>query len=77
MNDLLTERELRILRLTAEGHTEGEIAAELGYVAGYIGDLRWRINQKLGARRTAHAVHLAYQRGLLTVNAPAEGTGEP
>jgi DNA-binding NarL/FixJ family response regulator len=63
--ETLTERELDILRLIAEGRSNAEIAASLylglGTVKGHIAD----ILSKLAASDRAQAAVTAYRRGLL------------
>jgi len=57
--DLLTERELQFLRLTANGHS-GESAARALHVSHHtVKTHHARIYTKLGARSRAHAVALA------------------
>lgn len=61
----LTARELDTLRRIAEGLTYPEICRalfiEIGTVKFHAGNIR----KKLGANTLAHAVAIAYQRGLL------------
>ena len=61
----LTDRELAVLRLYANGEKESAVASELGLshhtVYGHARNMR----QKLGARTIPHAVHLAHEYGLL------------
>lgn len=61
----LTERQLQVLDLVKVGQTDGEIARSL-----WIGERTAKrhvrdILSKLDARNRAHAVHIAYQRGIL------------
>lgn len=61
----LTDREMEILTLYAEGWQEKDIVAELRLsrhtVYGHMKNARHR----MGARTIAHAVHLAHQNGML------------
>jgi DNA-binding NarL/FixJ family response regulator len=59
----LTERELEILNLLAQGNTNKLIAAELGFSESLIKQELVRIFDKLGAKDRAHAVMLAIERG--------------
>ena len=61
----LTERELEILTLLAQGNTNKLIAAELGFSESLIKQELVRIFDKLGAKDRAHAVMLAVERGLV------------
>ncbi|MEY4245946.1 MAG: hypothetical protein RLZZ245_3531 [Verrucomicrobiota bacterium] len=62
----LTERELEILNLLAQGNSNKLIAAELGFSESLIKQELVRIFDKLGAKDRAHAVMLAIDRGLVT-----------
>ncbi|MCG6499437.1 helix-turn-helix transcriptional regulator [Kitasatospora sp. A2-31] len=55
----LTERELQVLRLTANGHTTAYIAHILGLSRGTVTNIRTTTHRKLGARDTAHSIGLA------------------
>ncbi|MEU5496135.1 response regulator transcription factor [Streptomyces griseofuscus] len=61
----LTDHELRVLRLVALGHTHQEIAEELVMTAKGVTPTVNRAIHKIGARNAPHAVHLAYQAGIL------------
>jgi DNA-binding NarL/FixJ family response regulator len=68
--EMLTERELEVLRLMATGRSNGEIAAEL-----YLGEATVKTHvghvlAKLSARDRVQAVVVAYESGLVT---PGEG----
>jgi DNA-binding NarL/FixJ family response regulator len=62
---LLTERELQVLRLVAQGATSRDIAASLFLSTKTVDNHRSRILEKLQARNKADAVALAIRRGLL------------
>lgn len=64
--DPLTRREEEILLGLADGLMVNEIAAELHIAAETAKGHAQSLRQKLGARNAAHAVALAYHRGLLT-----------
>lgn len=61
----LTERELEILSLLAQGNSNKLIAAGLGFSESLIKQELVRIFDKLGAKDRAHAVMLAVERGLV------------
>lgn len=61
----LTARELDVLSRAANGATNAETAAALGLTADTIKTHMSRAYSKLGVRDRAHAVSVAYQRGLL------------
>lgn len=61
----LTERELEILSLLAQGNSNKLIAAELGFSESLIKQELVRMFDKLGAKDRAHAVMLAVERGLV------------
>lgn len=61
----LSPREREVLRLVAEGRTNGEIAQRLGIGVETAKGLVERTFRKLGARRRAEAVAAAYERGFL------------
>lgn len=61
----LSERETEVLRLTAEGKTNKEVAAELGLGDSSVKTYLARIFAKLGATDRTQAVTIALQRGIL------------
>ncbi len=61
----LTDREKQVLRLTAEGATSAEIAAELVISLKTVNGHLDRIRDKTGCRRRAELASLAYRRGLV------------
>jgi len=64
----LTERELKILALLAEGQRLPEIARALGLtVRGFYG-IRQLMFAKLGARTDSHAAAIGFRRGLLALD---------
>jgi two-component system response regulator NreC len=64
-DDLLTAREVEVLRLIALGHTSVEIAHKLQLSARSVETHRVRIHNKLGLRTRADLVRYALGRGLL------------
>jgi DNA-binding NarL/FixJ family response regulator len=61
----LTQRELEVLRLMAEGKSNPEIAAALGRAEGTMKIHVQNILQKLGAADRTQAVTLALRRGII------------
>ena len=58
MSQELTDREVEILTLIAEGLTNAEIAGALDCATNTIEAHKYRMFAKLGARNSAHAVAL-------------------
>ncbi len=65
ISDLLTARELEILKLLADGLSNKEIANQLSLSVNTIKMYASRIYQKLGVSRRTEAVALARKRGIL------------
>jgi DNA-binding NarL/FixJ family response regulator len=64
---ILTPRELAVLELLAEGHTNREIAAALYISASTAGVHVSNILRKLGAKRRVDAAGIAHKMGLLPI----------
>ena len=65
LDEPLTERELEVLHLIAEGFSDREIAETLILATGTIKGYGASIRQKLGAHSRTHAVTIARELGLL------------
>jgi two-component system response regulator NreC len=65
-DDLLTTREVEVLRLIARGHTSVEIAGKLHISPRTVESQRARIHSKLGLATRAELVGYALERSLLT-----------
>jgi DNA-binding NarL/FixJ family response regulator len=63
--DSLTPRELEVLKLIAEAHTNREIAATLGLAEKTIESHRANLLAKLGMRDRVELVRYAIRRGLV------------
>jgi DNA-binding CsgD family transcriptional regulator len=64
----LDERELRLLRMKAEGARAIDIAPQLHLSPGGVLSLTQRIVHRLGARNIAQAIHLAHELGLFALD---------
>ncbi|TNC19086.1 helix-turn-helix domain-containing protein [Amycolatopsis alkalitolerans] len=64
----LTDREVQVLNGLTVGKTSLEIGADLGLSEDTVKTHLRRLYGKLGAHDRAHAVALAYRRGVLTVD---------
>ncbi len=63
----LTERELAVLHLIAQGHSNKSIGDQLHIAEGTVKAHVNSILSKLNARDRTHAVTIAYQRGLISL----------
>ncbi len=61
----LTPREIEVLRLVAEGHTNGRIASKLAISEATVKTHLLRTFEKLGVNDRTRAVTLAMERGIL------------
>jgi DNA-binding response OmpR family regulator len=61
----LTGREQQVLTLLADGFTPAQVAEDLTISPSTVGTHIEHIYEKLGARTRAHAVGIAFRRGLL------------
>lgn len=61
----LSPREFEVLRLAAEGNSNGDIGRLLGIGENAVKTHTKRLYAKLGARDRANAVLIGYRRGLL------------
>ena len=63
--DRLTDREVGVLTLLAEGKESGQVAIVLGLSVHTVRDHMKRIRLKLDARSSAHCVAIAFRAGVL------------
>jgi DNA-binding CsgD family transcriptional regulator len=68
----LSERQMQVLALVAEGRTDNEIAIQLGLSAKTISSYVQHIRNRFGAQSRAQAVALAIRQGLLPGQDPLE-----
>jgi len=68
--DSLTSREREVLQLIAEGHTNKEIAGQLGLSVKTIEAHRTRVMEKLGIHNVAGLTRYAIRKGITSVDAP-------
>lgn len=61
----LSDREIAVLRLVAEGHATSEIASELCYSERTIKNVIQGITMRLNLRNRSHAVAYAMRQGLI------------
>lgn len=74
----LTTRELRVLRLVAQGMENRQIATELFLAEATVKSHLTRLFTRMGAVNRAHAVALGYQAKLLVPGQPkVAGTPRP
>ncbi|MBI2955450.1 MAG: response regulator transcription factor [Chloroflexi bacterium] len=64
--ELLSDREIDVLRLTAEGHTAAEIAEQLSLSVKTVETYRGRIMEKLKLQSRSDLVRYALRKGLLS-----------
>ena len=67
-SNLLSIREIEIVRLIAREYSNKEIARVLYITVGTVETHRRNIFQKMGAKNMAGLIHRAYQLGILRVD---------
>lgn len=72
-HETLTTREREVLQLSAEGHTNSEIAARLGISPRTAETHRSKFMHKLGLHSQADLIRYALRRGII----PMENVGKP
>ena len=63
--DGLSQREVQVLRLTAEGYSNQEIGRQLGLWTETVDSYRGRIMEKLNLRHRSELIRYALRKGLL------------
>jgi DNA-binding CsgD family transcriptional regulator len=61
----LTDREIKVLRLIAEGHDTSEIAQQLSYSQRTVKNVLHDVTTRLQLRNRSHAVAYAVREGLI------------
>jgi DNA-binding NarL/FixJ family response regulator len=69
--ETLTTREREVFQLSAEGHTNGEIAARLGISVRTAETHRSRLMHKLGVHTQADLIRYALRRGIIPMDRAA------
>lgn len=64
----LTHREIQVLKLAGAGYTTSQIARIVGSAYGTVQTHKARAFRKLAAFNVAHALIIAHQLGLLSVD---------
>ena len=72
---ILSDRELQVLQLVAQGYTSAEIARQIFVSVKTIETYRSRFAEKLGLRARSDVVRFAVQMGLLTPETLENGPG--
>lgn len=75
--NLLSDRELQVLRLVAQGYTSRQIAKQIAVSVKTVETYRARFAEKLGLRRRSDVTRFAMQMGLLTLDALESEPGRP
>ena len=66
--DDLTPREREVLQLVAEGHSNQQVAEELGLSVKTVKTHRLHLMQKLDLHDRADLIRYAYQKGILSTD---------
>ena len=75
--EILSERELQVLKLVARGYSSQQIAKQILVGVKTVETYRARLAQKLGLRTRSEVVRFAVQMGLLTSEALEAEEGRP
>jgi len=75
--NILSDRELQVLRLVARGYTSAEIAKQIFVSVKTVETYRSRFAEKLGLRTRSDVVRFAMQMGLLTPETLESESGGP
>jgi Response regulator containing a CheY-like receiver domain and an HTH DNA-binding domain len=66
VTEVLSQRELQVLKLVAEGFSSREIAEQILVGVKTVETYRWRFAEKLGLKSRADTVRYALEIGLLS-----------
>jgi DNA-binding NarL/FixJ family response regulator len=73
LSDVLTPRQLEVLRLVAEGYSTKQIALKLGISAKTVETHRALLRERLDIHDVAGLVRYALEAGIISVHQPALG----
>ena len=75
--NILSARELQVLRLVARGYTSAQIAKQIAVSVKTVETYRSRFAEKLGLRKRSDVIRFAMQMGLLTLETLETEPGRP
>ena len=75
--NILSARELQVLRLVARGYTSAQIAKQIAVSVKTVETYRSRFAEKLGLRKRSDVIRFAMQMGLLTLETLETEPGLP
>jgi DNA-binding NarL/FixJ family response regulator len=75
--NILSARELQVLRLVAQGYTSAQIAKQIAVSVKTVETYRSRFAEKLGLRKRSDVIRFAMQMGLLTLETLESEPGRP
>lgn len=75
--NILSARELQVLKLVARGYTSAQIARQIAVSVKTVETYRSRFAEKLGLRKRSDVIRFAMQMGLLTLETLETEPGRP
>jgi len=75
--NILSPRELQVLRLVAQGYTSAQIAKQIAVSVKTVETYRSRFAEKLGLRKRSDVIRFAMHMGLLTLETLEREPGRP
>ena len=75
--NILSARELQVLKLVAQGYTSAQIAKQIAVSVKTVETYRSRFAEKLGLRKRSDVIRFAMQMGLLTLETLETEPGRP
>ena len=76
MFNVLTPRQLEVLRLVAEGYSTKQIALKLGISAKTVETHRAQLTERLDIHHVAGLVRYALEAGIISMHQPALGQAD-
>ena len=67
-NNVLTEKELMLLKLLAKGYFQKEIAVKLSLTVNSVGNQLYRLARKLGVSGQVNIIRMALLHGILNID---------